>query len=119
MVRAGDRVDDREAEPVAAGRADALWPESLKRLEQAIDFDGRDDRARVADGQASAVGCGTGRDLNRAAGDVVADRVVEQVRDQARKEIWVAGRLSLVEGRVDLEAAPRRVVTAALDDVLG
>jgi hypothetical protein len=60
----------------------------------------------------------TGRNLNGAAGDVVADRVVEQVRDQARNEAWVADRDSLVEGCVDLNAVALCIRAATVDDVL-
>ncbi len=52
-----------------------------------------------------------------AAGDVVADRVVEQVRDQARNEVWVAGRDRALQGRADLDAVTLCVMLAAVDDV--
>jgi hypothetical protein len=88
-------------------------------LEQTLHFDERDGGSCVADGQASAVGCGTGRYLNCAVGDVVADRVVEQVRDEACNKTRVADRDSALESRADRDAVALRVRPATVDDVLG
>jgi len=117
-VCGGDGFHDREAEPVAVGRADALVAEPLEGSEQALHFEERDDGSRIDDRQASAVGCGTGRDLNGAVGDAVADRVVEQVRYQALNKVCVADRDSALESRADLDAVALCVMPATVDDVL-
>ena len=117
-VGGGDGLHDREAEPVAVGQADALVAEPPEGLEQTLQFDEWDDGSRVADRQPRAVGCGAGRNLHGAIGGVVAHRVVEQVRDQARNKGWVADRVSLVEGRIDLDAAALCVILPAVDDLL-
>ena len=117
-MRGGDRLHDREAETVAVIRADAGVAEPLERLKEALDVGGGDDGSGVADPESGAVGRGAGRDLDRAAGGVVADRVVEQVRHEALHEAGVAGRVSLIEGGVNLDAAAVSVKLPAVDNLL-
>ena len=62
---------------------------------------------------------GAGGEFDAAAVAVVADRVVEQVCDHALDKARVADGLSLIEARIDLDAAALCVRPAAVDDVLG
>ena len=60
----------------------------------------------VADREPAATA--DGRDLDAAAADVVAHGVVDEVRDQALDQAWVAGDGGRVERRCDADATPRR-----------
>ncbi len=79
----GDRVDDREPKPVAAAVSGAGAVKALERLQQARHLLGGDRRAAVGDDQECMLMTGAGRDLDVPLGDVVADRVVEEVGEEA------------------------------------
>jgi hypothetical protein len=59
----GDRVDDREAEPVPAGVVGAGPMKTLERLQEARHLLGGDRWAAVGDDQECVLVTGTGRDL--------------------------------------------------------
>ena len=103
----GDRVDDREAEPVPAGVVGAGSVKTLERLQQARHLLGGDRGAAVGDRQECVLVAGAGRDLDVSLGDVVADRVVEEVGDQALDESRIASRRCWGERRADVEVAVR------------
>jgi hypothetical protein len=55
-----------------------------------LDLVGRHGRAGVRDGQEGVPVAGRGSDLEISAGDVVLDRVVNQVGDQTLEQSWIA-----------------------------
>jgi hypothetical protein len=89
-VGGGDGADDGQAEAVAAAAAGGTRAEPLEGLEQAVDFDGRDDLPGVCHRQGGAGVAGRGGDLDVSAGDVVPDGVVDQVGGQLLDQEGVA-----------------------------
>ena len=109
-----DRLDDGESQPVSVVVASAGVDESFERFEQALDLFGRHGRAGVRDRHDGVPVAGRGRDLEVSTGRVVADRVVDQVGDQALEESGIAERRCGVEPRLDIKAQPLRPRGAAL-----
>lgn len=101
-VRRRDRSNDREAQPVPGGVTDPLRAQPLERHEQPVDLLGRNRRAGVADGQPGPVGRHRRCDLDAAAGDVVPDRIVDQVGYEAFHQVRVAA-----EGASDSDVSIR------------
>jgi L-lactate dehydrogenase complex protein LldG len=104
VVHVGDRLDDREPEP------DATGGESLKRFEETLELAGRNQRTGVGDGKNSASGLGAGSDLEPAAGEVVPDRVRNEVGGESLEQLRVAARPRGLEHDDAFE--PARVVTS-------
>ena len=104
-VGVGDGADDGQAEPVPAVVAGALAAQPLERLEQPVHLAGRDRLPGVADRYDRPPGLGVGADLDPAVGPVVAQGVVDQVRDQAFGQARVTGGRSRAERGVDADAA--------------
>jgi hypothetical protein len=71
---------------VAIGVLGAGAAESLEGLEETLDLFGRDGRAGVRDGQDGVAVEGSTGHFDISSGGVVADRVVEQIGDQALEE---------------------------------
>src|SRR5262249_6029511 len=91
VVGGGDSSHDREAEAVVAvAGGGAVGAEALEGLEEALHLGGRDEGAVVGYGEEGAIGVAAGPHPNPAAGDVVADGVVDQVADEALREGGVA-----------------------------
>ena len=89
-MRGRDRVDDREPQSVSATVAGPGAVQSLEWLEETPELFGRDGRAGVRDRHEGVAIAGTGRDLDISTGRVVAERVVEEVGDEALDESWIA-----------------------------
>jgi hypothetical protein len=89
-VDCSDGRDDGEAESEAVVRGAVAEP--LEWLEDAVGFRWADERAGIDHGEvaASRDGAGAGADPDVAAGGVVADRIVDQVRDQVLRQHQVA-----------------------------
>ena len=113
IVRVGDRLDDGESQSVAAVVAGTGAAQSLEGLEETLDLLGRDGRAGVRDRHEGVPVAGPGGDLDMSAGGVVADRVVDQVGDQALEQSWIAGRRRRVERGADVEIEARELWLAA------
>jgi hypothetical protein len=79
LVGPGDGRDDGQAEAKAVVASGPLGAQALERLEEPADLGGGDDGPGVGDreGGAAAVGCHVNAEV--AAGQVVAQRVVDQV----------------------------------------
>jgi hypothetical protein len=83
-------LHDGESEPDAASAETRLRVESLEWQEEARELAGRNEGPRVRDREQRAF-CGrVGCELDAAAGDVVADGVGKEVRDEALDELRVA-----------------------------
>ena len=82
VVRGRDRPHDREPEPGAVVVAGPLG-QPLEGLEETLELVGRDRWTGVCDRQEGAFVAGAGGDRQAPASDVVADRVVDAVADQA------------------------------------
>ena len=80
-VRVDDQAHDRQAQAGTAGRG-AHPAATAERLEQRVDLGVRDDRTAVGDVQPHPLGGLPGRDPQPAVGDVVPDRVLDEVPDQ-------------------------------------
>ena len=104
-VRGGDRLDDGESQSVSVVVPGTGAAQSLEGLEETLDLFGRDGRAGVRDGHEGAAVAGPGGDLDLSAGGVVADRVVDQVRDQALDQSWIARRRRCGQRRANVEVA--------------
>src|SRR5215469_1477201 len=78
-VRGGDGADNGEAKAVTAVAAGGARAEPLERLEQAVDFGGRDDLPGAGHRQDGADVAGPSGDMDISARDVVPDGVVDQV----------------------------------------
>ena len=89
-VRVRDRPDDGQPEAVSLGVPDAFGAQPLEGHEQPIDLAGRNHRPGIADLDPGAVIGLRRRDVHAPAGNVVPDRVVDQVGDQALHQAWVA-----------------------------
>ena len=89
-VGGGDRVDDREPKAVPVAVAGARGSESLEGLLEAVQLLGSDHGAVVGHRQDGLSCLGRGRDVDATAGQVVRDRVVDQVRHQTLDELRVA-----------------------------
>jgi hypothetical protein len=92
MVRVGDRLDDREPQPMAAVVAGAGPAQPLEGRKEPADLLGRDGGAGVGDRREGVPVAGAGGDLDASESAVVADRVVDQVGDQALEQPLVARR---------------------------
>jgi hypothetical protein len=91
VVCPGDRLHDGESEPDAASAETRLRVESLEWQEEARELAGRNEGPRVRDREQRAF-CGrVGCELDAAAGDVVADGVGKEVRDEALDELRLSG----------------------------
>src|SRR6202522_1689154 len=64
--------------------------ESLKGLQQSVDVILGDDRPTVGDRENCLTGVGSRRNVDVTAGDVVTERVVEEVADKPSGQTWVA-----------------------------
>ena len=96
----GDRGDDREADAVPFEIAVAALVRSAPEgLEQLADVLGRNRWAAVGDAQGRGAGARLGAEVDPAAAQVVADGVVEEVRDQPLDEPRVAARRRGLERR--------------------
>src|SRR5215472_7738438 len=84
-----DGRDDGQAEPEAIAGGAPVEP--LEWLEDAADVGRADDRAGIGDGQLAAARDGAGADPDVPGGDVVPDRVVDQVRDKPFGQHRIAG----------------------------
>ena len=109
MVRVGDRLDDGESQPVAVVVAGAGAVQSLERLEETLDLLGWNGRAGVRDGHEGMPVTSPGGDLDVSAGGVVADRVVDQVGDQALEQSWIARGRRRVQGCANVEIETREL----------
>ena len=108
----GDGVHDREAEAVTvAVRWCARAPRRWNGCWQALELLGWDHGAVVGHRQDRLPVAGRGATIDAPAGDVVADRVVEQVRDQPLQQLRVALDAGRVERRVST-AGPRRSISS-------
>src|SRR5581483_1429984 len=107
-VRFGDRLDDGEAEPDPVAEAARARAESLERQEDARDVVVRNRRTGVDDREDRTIRLGPACDLDPAAGDVVADRIRDEVVRESLEQVGVAVR----PGRRELRHAvePDRVV---------
>jgi hypothetical protein len=105
VVGVGDGLDDREAEPDAVGTGLGLRAESFEGLEEAREFPGWDKRAGVGDGEQGASCVDPGCDFDSAVGDVVSDRVGDEVGGESLEEGWIAGRDSRLECHDAVECA--------------
>jgi hypothetical protein len=99
-----DLPDDREAEPDTAGRGSRADVEPLERLKEAWQLVRRDRRSAIGDRENGAPRRRPGCELDPAPGDVVADRVRDEVRDKAAEEHRIAGRPGRLEHDHPLEA---------------
>src|SRR5262245_45244978 len=98
------RLHVREAEPDAVALVVALDAEALEGPEYPLDLALGDRRAAVRDRQdcpPCSRACG---DVDAAVRDVVAERIVEQIRDQPLREARIASGLGRLESRLDVEA---------------
>jgi hypothetical protein len=86
----GDGADDGQAEPVAVRVAGPVVDEPLERLEELPGPIRWHCRPGIGDGQDGVVPRGFGADRHAAAGDVVADRVVDEVGGQPLGQVRVA-----------------------------
>jgi len=115
-----DRRDDREAEPDAVASVRAVGTETLERLREPLDLGGWDERSAVRDREhglaTRAAAC---RDVDPAAGHVVAQRVVDEIDDQPLGERGVARGRRRIEGRVHGDAVQRGVIHALLEQIGG
>ena len=93
VVCVGDCLHDGEAEPDTA-RACA---EPLERTEETLELRARDERAAVRDEENRAPRLDAGRHLDPAAGDVVPDRIRDEIGDESLDEVRIAGRPGRVE----------------------
>ena len=118
-VGAGDAADNGQAEPVSVDVADSLGAELLERLEKAVNLIGRDHCPGVADRNARPSGGRCRRDLNVAAGHVVAQGVVHQVCDQAFGQARVTRCRGGGERRADDDASPLGFLAADHDYAVG
>ena len=78
--------------------------ETLEGLEEPVDFVRWDDRAGVGDREHRCAVGGVGGDVNVPAGDVVADGVVDEVRDETFEESGVAVEGSGAHGGIDMQS---------------
>src|SRR5437660_4404184 len=92
-MREHDGMDDRQAQPEAAGAA----VEALERLEQVLHVVRLDPRTAVRDREPYAASHGMGADVDPTAALVVADRVIEQVGDQPLEQLSLPARPRLTE----------------------
>jgi hypothetical protein len=101
-VRFGDLRDNRQAkaESVWAGRS--IRDGALEGLEQSADLVWRYVGSGVGHDERRAQGASCKLDLDVSAGDVVTNRVVDEVRRQSVKKTGVPRHLDIIEGRVDL-----------------
>src|SRR5579872_1711993 len=90
VVRGGDRADDGQAEAVAAWMGRAVGGEPLEGLEELLDLVGRHGRTGVGDCQQGVAVPGFRAYLDGAAGQVVPDRVVDQVGGHPFGQVRVA-----------------------------
>src|ERR1035438_7349206 len=74
VVGGGDGRDDGQAKSVPAAVAGAGGVQPLERLEEPVDLSGRDHWAAAGDREDGAAVPGPGGELDRAAGNIVADR---------------------------------------------
>jgi hypothetical protein len=82
VVGAGDGLDDGQAQPESVATAGAVWGEALERLEELVYRGCRDHWPGIGYGQDGAGAPGLGAYFDLAAGQVVLQRVVDQVGDQ-------------------------------------
>ena len=85
----GDGRDYGQAEPEAIAGGAPVEP--LEWLEDAAGVGRADDRAGIGHGQLAAACDGAGADPDVAAGKVIPDRVVDQVRDKPFGQYRIAG----------------------------
>ena len=93
-VQAGDRLDQREAEAAAGGRAAAV--EAIEAVEHLVALGLGNAGAVVGDLDLEAGPCLAQRQRHRRAGRRVAQRVLDQVRDHLGQELAVAGEVHAV-----------------------
>src|SRR4051794_33256950 len=100
-------TDDREPEAHAVAAGTAV--EALEGLEQRRNGRGRHDLAGVAHLDGAAAGDAPGAALTQPAVAVVADGVLDEVRDEPVEQPAVAADRGGLEGRVDFEPAGGRL----------
>jgi hypothetical protein len=99
-----DRGHDRKPETQAAGcLAGPTAVHALEGQEEPAELVGRDVRAGVGDRDERAVSPHAGGDLQLAAGDVVPDRVIDEVGDKASGQVGVTERGGRVKVRDDVQ----------------
>lgn len=86
--------------------SNAFVTDLLERLEQSVNVFRRDNRTSVTDRNARPVSDCAGHDRDRATGDVVTQRVVDQICNQALDQSWIAQ--SSRSGEVGVDRRPRR-----------
>jgi hypothetical protein len=91
-VGVGDGLNDGEAEPGAVGTGPTLRVESLEGLKEAREFTRGDERAGVGDGQQGASRLATSCDFDPPAGEVVSDRVRDEVGGEPLEQNRIADR---------------------------
>ncbi len=91
-MRGRDRCDDRQAEAVAVAVSEAIGSKPVEGLQQPLDLLAGRSPVRCWRPQDRLPALGRGRDLDPAAGDVVAHGVVEEVRHEALDQARIADR---------------------------
>jgi hypothetical protein len=98
VVRVGDRLHDREAEPDSVRSLAWTSAESLEGLEEAGELAGGDHGSGVRDREPGASSDGVRGDFEPAVPDVVIGGVGDQIRDEALEKLRVAADPGRFEG---------------------
>ena len=97
VMGVGDSADDGQAESVAVWVASPVLDQPLERFEEPLGLVGWHRRSGVGDRQDGVIPPGFRADLYAAVGDVVPDRVVEEVGGHSFGQIRVAAHNGVAE----------------------
>jgi hypothetical protein len=108
-----DRVDDRQAE--APAMSGPVGREPLEWLEQPRDLIGRNGRTRIRDPKRCTAVAFAHLELHTAARDVVAQRVLQQVRHEPLDQTWITGEAGRAQLGVDRDVPGQCLQLAPVD----